>query len=69
MAKTTVYKFKVWDQAIGTYVYPLYRSTEVGIKARSGVIIEGTAKEVDDSELDGQWRYKPDLGGDNAPRS
>jgi hypothetical protein len=64
-----VHKFKVWDVSHDHYIFPPYRCTEEGIKAKNGVIIDGTSTNVDEKHIDEQFLYKPDVENSDASRS
>jgi hypothetical protein len=55
----TVYNFRVWDQTLGAYVVQPLKSPAERIKQIGGEIIEGTAEQVELSNLDKHERYDP----------
>jgi hypothetical protein len=60
MGKITVYHFRVYDPITDSYIRPERKSPEDRIKnVCHGEIIEGTAEEVDEADLDDQGRYAP----------
>jgi hypothetical protein len=62
----TVYHFKVWDNARGDYTVPPLKSPAERIEEAGGVIIPGTAEQVEERALDAHGRYDPAKRGDHA---
>jgi hypothetical protein len=55
----TVHQFRVWDITRDEYVIPSRKATAEFIRVAKGVIIPGTAEDVDLASLDRQERYDP----------
>lgn len=59
MAKIQVFKFKVWNQIAGESITSKFMAPLTTIKDINGASpIEGTAIEIDDSELNGNYMYE-----------
>lgn len=58
MGVVTVHNFKVWDNKNDRYVVSRYMTTADRIEREfNGVVMEGTALVIDESELDGNYLY------------
>ena len=57
MGAVAVYAFVIWDRDRGGNVRPSRLATLEAIKRVHGVVVEGTSKRVDESELDGNQFY------------
>jgi len=57
--RVTVHHFKVYDAASDSWIVPPLKSMTERIQDIRGIIIAGTAEEVDRAALDEQGRYDP----------
>ncbi|GEM_PF-6947919 len=63
----TVHGFRVWDFLNDKWVYPDHKRTAKSIKAIGAEIIEGSAEEVLEKDIDGQGRYEVTIDITEAP--
>lgn len=66
--RVTVHHFRVYDAVNDSWVVPSRKSPAERIESIRGVIIPGTAEDVDRSLLDDQDRYDPRRLGMERPR-
>ncbi|WP_295559935.1 hypothetical protein [uncultured Hyphomicrobium sp.] len=66
--RVTVHHFKVYDAVNDSWIVPPRKSPAERIESVRGVIIPGTAEEVERSVLDEQDRYDPRPRGYERPR-
>ncbi len=60
--RVTVHHFQVYDAASDSWIVPSRKSPVERIERVRGVIIPGTAEDVERSLLDDQERYDPRAG-------
>lgn len=53
----TVHRFRVWDILTDKWMYSVSKRTAKRIDALGGEIVEGTAEEVSEEEIDGEGRH------------
>jgi hypothetical protein len=58
MSKVTVHRFKVFEINSGQEVVSKFYATRQAIEQFKGVLIEGSAIEIEESMLDGNGRYR-----------
>jgi hypothetical protein len=56
-AVVTVHRFRVRDFLTDKWMYSVCKRTAKSVEAFGGEIVEGTAEEVSEEELDGEGRY------------
>jgi len=53
----TVYRFRVWDVQTDKWMYSVSKSTAKSIDALGGEIVEGSAEEASEDEIDSEGRH------------
>ena len=62
MAMVTVYRFEAWDSVLWEMKTGPRKATPEAILRCGGVLIEGTAEEVDETRLDGNGFLRDTVG-------